>query len=508
MLLLWQILMARERGIGFGGPEWAEYAIPLMDTEVEDRLWHEFFDKVYSADVPADEIEEVPGERQRRDKIVKFQQKIQEQFRKARAKQAGNMKRRYKLRDVVHQPELPELRPFAIMEALRFLFRKRGTLRPEQRKNRVAERTPTQCKIRITVQRAFNLPQRRADAPSSRQTNQESSKPDSESETLECVVQARFQNQEDTTPTFTGSSPAWNAQLSLPFLPPKNGDGNDWAPSNLLKVSDCVHLNVFDSKVWEKSDSQGSFRKVEKRWLGNVKIPFTTILNNAYCRIDGQFELDSTAHALGYTSHAQPSINPKGGRKAAGQDAVSGARPPSSIQLCIALDPPLQQPGIGAVETAGRLEDAALDQCVSTWIKECKAPDHCRSRAYDAVARCLKRDWVLITRYVDPCPPPRDAYSSSLTVEVQMLQLCRFVSLIPFLEDWNLDSEGADDEIPSIWCTSKEFVIDVGAGDWEEHATLLCNFFLHLKKKAFLVFGSGKRPLIIVRNSHFSQVSF
>jgi coiled-coil and C2 domain-containing protein 2A len=56
-----------------------------------------------------------------------------------------------------------------------------------------------------------------------------------------------------------------------------------------------------------------------------------------------------------------------------------------------------------------------------------------------------------------------------------------------------VDAEGLD-----VWCTSAEF-IDIGAGDWEEHATLLCNFFLHLfslqdrgsKKKAYIVWGTG-----------------
>ena len=486
----------------FGGPDWEEYAIPIHDTEVEDRLWLEFFDKVYAADVPTDDADEVPGEKQRRNKIVKFQQKVQEQFRKARAKQAGNVKRRYKLREIVHQPELPELRPFAIMEALRYLFRKRGTLRPEQRKNRGAERMPTQCKVRITVQRAYNLPIRRPEDASSRQRSQEPASAVIEADSLECLVQARFQNKEDVTPVFKGSSPVWNAQLSLPFQPPRNGDDGDvWSPANLLKVTDNLHLNVFDTKVWEKSEGQSIMHKVEKRWLGSVKIPFTTILNNAYCRIDGQFELDSTVCMIGYTSQIQSAPNARATRRDFGNSASgssSSGRAPASIQLCIALDPPLQQPGVGAVDNSGRLEDSMLDLRVCSWIKECKSPAHCRNRAYDALARCLKRDWVLITRYVEPCHPPRDAYDASATIEVQMLQLCRFVSLIPFLEDWTLDDvkvdDGveADDEIPSIWCTSKEFIVDVGAGDWEEHATLLCNFFLHLKKRAFLVFGSGR----------------
>jgi coiled-coil and C2 domain-containing protein 2A len=498
-LLIWldpQILMARERGVTFGGPSWPQCAIPLLDSEVEEGvLWDEFFDKVYAADIPPDEVEDVPVDKQRKKKIIRFQSKVQEQFRKARAKQAGGIKRKYKLRDVVHQPELPELRPFAIMEALRHLFRKRATLRPEQKKNRVAERMPSQCIIRITVQRAYNLPQRRPDSSSPKAPSQQDpAGPGSEANILECMVQARFQNKEATTPIFKGSSPAWNAPLILPFQPPEN----DWTPGKLLKVTDNLHLNVFDTKVWEISDGQASSRKVEKRWLGNIKIPFTTILNSPLCRIDGIFELDSAALSIGYTSHTSGNTAKPGKRGVSAkiQETVASSIPKSSsILVCIALDPPLQQPGVGTVEIAGRLDDPLLDQCVCTWISSCKAHVHCRSRTYDALARCLKRDWVLITRYIQPCTPPHDAYNTDLSIEVQMLQLCRFVSLIPFLEDWNIDDEGTDDEIPSIWFTSKEFVVDVGAGDWEEHATLLCNFFLHLGKQAYLVFGSGTYPI-------------
>lgn len=36
-------------------------------------------------------------------------------------------------------------------------------------------------------------------------------------------------------------------------------------------------------------------------------------------------------------------------------------------------------------------------------------------------------------------------------------------------------------------------------GDWEEHATLLCNFFLHLNKTAYLV-----QNRYLLRNSWYS----
>ena len=45
-----------------------------------------------------------------------------------------------------------------------------------------------------------------------------------------------------------GNSPAWNARIDLDLAPP---NGN-WAPSNLMKITEALSLNVFDSKIYEK----------------------------------------------------------------------------------------------------------------------------------------------------------------------------------------------------------------------------------------------------------------
>ena len=100
----------------------------------------------------------------------------------------------------------------------------------------------------------------------------------------------------------------------------------------------------------------------------------------------------------------------------------------------------------------------------------------------------MKGDAVLICRYLLPQNPPPGIDS--------LLRAARFVSLIPFLDDWqtfgcaNLD----------VWCTSQEF-LDIGAGDWEEHGILLHNFIWWLQIHAnvlgstneniYLVIGSG-----------------
>ncbi|XP_036056239.1 coiled-coil and C2 domain-containing protein 2A [Onychomys torridus] len=63
--------------------------------------------------------------------------------------------------------------------------------------------------------------------------------------------------------------------------------------------------------------------------------------------------------------------------------------------------------------------------------------------------------------------------------------VARYVSLIPFLPD-TVSFAGICD----LWSTSDQF-LDLLAGDEEEHAVLLCNYFLSLGKKAWLVMGSA-----------------
>jgi coiled-coil and C2 domain-containing protein 2A len=45
-------------------------------------------------------------------------------------------------------------------------------------------------------------------------------------------------------------------------------------------------------------------------------------------------------------------------------------------------------------------------------------------------------------------------------------------------------------------------MLDIGAGDEAEHAILLCNYFLHLKKRAFVALGranpEGKAAYVLV----------
>lgn len=92
---------------------------------------------------------------------------------------------------------------------------------------------------------------------------------------------------------------------------------------------------------------------------------------------------------------------------------------------------------------------------------------------------------VLVTRYLRPLKPPEDfLVNFSVTTDI-MQRLARFVSLIPKIPD-SIALPGISD----IWCTCDQ-MLDMLLGDEEEHALLLCNFFLYLDKKAAILLGYG-----------------
>jgi coiled-coil and C2 domain-containing protein 2A len=92
---------------------------------------------------------------------------------------------------------------------------------------------------------------------------------------------------------------------------------------------------------------------------------------------------------------------------------------------------------------------------------------------------------VLVCRYLRPLKPPEDfLVNFNVTADI-MQRLARFVSLIPELPD-SVALPGVCD----IWCTCDQF-LDMLLGGEEEHAVLLCNYFLYLEKRAAILLGYG-----------------
>ncbi|XP_059517903.1 protein CC2D2B-like isoform X2 [Myotis daubentonii] len=92
---------------------------------------------------------------------------------------------------------------------------------------------------------------------------------------------------------------------------------------------------------------------------------------------------------------------------------------------------------------------------------------------------------ILVTRYIKALNPPQQLLDIFLRDSNATLDLiAHFVSLIPLMPDLD-ENDGFD-----IWMTS-ERCISLAIGNKEEHAILLCNFFLYFGKIALVLLGTS-----------------
>ena len=72
--------------------------------------------------------------------------------------------------------------------------------------------------------------------------------------------------------------------------------------------------------------------------------------------------------------------------------------------------------------------------------------------------------------------PPRDLINleGGNRDDFAIEKAARFVSMIPFKDDLSLFKD-----MPDVFCTCQEF-LDLGGGDYEEHAILLANYFSYI----------------------------
>lgn len=115
---------------------------------------------------------------------------------------------------------------------------------------------------------------------------------------------------------------------------------------------------------------------------------------------------------------------------------------------------------------------------------------------------------ILLCRYLRSLKPPKELCDLDVGTDKFAIEKCaRFVSMIPFLMDLQLF-----EQLPDMYCNCQEF-LDLGGGDFEEHAILLANFFQYIddkqspgKYKSYLVYGyampEGKNVYVMRKHTN------
>jgi hypothetical protein len=394
------------------------------------------------------------------------------------------------------------------------------------------------CNVLVQVVGARNLPVREEPADGGGDAGGGASSLRSGSEDgVKTYVEVKFQDHKLRTQTIGGSAPLWKQSLALPFAAPQM----DFTPAALMQVKDEVLFSIFDEYSEDDAGRGGYLEgerttRSERRFIGSFSVPFSTIYTEG--RVEGIFRLNTPKFNFGYmggtiqkdqntilaeaitgksdiesqrpisegqeggilASLGLPSITAMSDALLGDPAALMGLRTdPSSlnavghnflfsedvekelssmtssnqatyIKLMATLDPLLVNHMTideNASPSSLNKDDRVYSAYARNWLKSLRSyRTYTAKRSYQVFGSNSKGEGVLISRYLTAQQPPL-----GFTTRRQCIH---FVSQIPFIADSHAFVGEKD-----VWCTTNE-VLDLCAGDEEEHGVLLFNYLYYL----------------------------
>lgn len=230
-----------------------------------------------------------------------------------------------------------------------------------------------------------------------------------------------------------GPNPAWNQELTLIF----KSSNNDFSPETLSVVKDSLHLHLFDEITIDLVDDESQrssqiHQRVEKKWLGSLSIPFSSLYRNA--RIEGTFKLHSPPVLLGYersgivgglsliASDSSTALGLGGG-------LAKNAKNATYLNIYATLQPALFVPEPVKEKLDCDEPENVIQHCLA-WSNDLTTK-YPQRRVNPLVAEVTGKS-VLATRFFKPLKPPNELLDNTDS-KSSFQTVAWFVALIPYV---------------------------------------------------------------------------
>ena len=302
-------------------------------------------------------------------------------------------------------------------------------------------------------------------------------------------LQIQFQGQVHQLSLNNNVSSSLKRVLEFPL---KNGS-TSFSPLWLKRVIEPIKITLFDQAELSIGSGGGYYEDEdatfeEPRFIGHIDILLSAIYEGG--KIEGNIPFVEPSLIMGYEKigttrgtildvERQDSGTVERADDGEEIRLNEAIRNPTSLNVLVSIDPPICLPTKHGLVSNDSL---SFTMKAKSWMNDYSQYNlHCGKRYCNILITGPNGNQFLINQFLKKQRPPH-GYDT-------MYRCAHYVSLIPFLQNW----ESLKKEIRvKTWSTSQLF-LNVIAGDWEEHAALLANYFSYLGRDrsiaVFLVFG-------------------